>query len=265
MERRDFLKTTAATAGALYAAGQLPLLAAAKDPRKQGSGALNIFTKPCAIEPITGHLDTFAPAGKGTMRGAFAASYALIYWNSAKRGKSRNSERGSIHVQMDKGACQTTERRHGNTVKTSIKGNGQVGAAFSWKLDSVFEGPDSRFVEYGSWDGKKMTVTSGSWKQERVTSNALVAKWALLPIVASGSLKDAPLTFDLLDDSTLRPDQELRYEGQITVPVKGGQAKLDSYVQTGRAIQPTHYLVDGDGRVQLITASFVNWVLRDLR
>lgn len=69
----------------------------------------------------------------------------------------------------------------------------------------------------------------------------------------------------MLDNSTLIPDQELRYEGQISVPVQGGTAELDSYLQTGRAIQPIHYLVDSDGRVQLITSSIVNWVLRDLK
>ena len=64
---------------------------------------------------------------------------------------------------------------------------------------------------------------------------------------------------------SLRPNQTLRYEGQITVPVKGGEAKLDSYVQTGDAIVPTHYLVDDQGRVQLIAMSMVNWALTELK
>lgn len=264
MERRDFLKKTSITVGALYAAGHLPLLAATKDPRKKASGSLNIFTDPAAIEPITGELGKFTPAQDGTMRSAFAASYALLYWRSAKHGKAKGDERGGIDVQMSNDLCQTTEKRLGNTVKTRIKGNREPGTAFTWTLDSVFNGPDSRFVEDGSWDGRKITVASASWKQERDTNNPLIHKWSLLPIVASGSLKNAPLKFDMLDNSTLIPDQELRYEGQISIPVKGGTAELDSYIQTGRAIQPIHYLVDSDGRVQLITSSIVNWVLRDL-
>jgi len=265
MERRSFLKKTSLTVGALYAAGQLPLLAATKDQRKKTSGPLNIFTKPAAIEPITGQLGQFTPAQEGTMRSDFAASYALIYWRAAKRGKSKGDERGSIDVQMGSDLCQTTEKRQSNTVKTSVNGNRKPGVPFTWTLDSVFDGPDSRFVEDGSWDGKKMTVKAASWKQERATKYPLIHKWALLPIVASGSLKNAPLKFDMLDNSTLIPDQELRYEGQISVPVKGGTAQLDSYIQTGRAIQPIHYLVDSDGRVQLITSSIVNWTLRDLK
>ena len=129
----------------------------------------------------------------------------------------------------------------------------------------MFDRPDSGFVEDGSWDGSKMTVTAASWKQERDTKHPLIHRWMLLPRIASGLIKEASLKFDMLDNSTLIPDQELRYEGQISVPVQGGTAELDSYLQTGRAIQPIHYLVDSGGRVQLITSSIVNWVLRDLK
>lgn len=265
MERRDFLKKTSITVGALYAAGHLPLLAATKDPRKKASGFLNIFTDPAAIEPITGELGKFTPAQDGTMRSAFSASYALLYWQSAKRGKATGDERGGIVVQIRDDLLQTTEERQGNTVKTHIKGSRELGAACTWTLESIFDGPDSRFVEDGSWDGSKMTVASASWKQERDTKHPLIHRWMLLSRIASGSIKEAPLKFDMLDNSTLIPDQELRYEGQISVPVQGGTAELDSYLQTGRAIQPIHYLVDSGGRVQLITSSIVNWVLRELK
>ena len=267
MERRDFFKKTGITVGALYAAGHLPLLAAnsKKNPRKKKIGSLNIFTDPAAIEPITGELYKFTPAQEGTMRSAFAASYALLYWRSAKHGKSISDERGGIDVQKRDDLLQTTEKRQGNTVKTHIKGNRELGAAYTWTLESMFDRPDSGFVEDGSWDGSKMTVTAASWKQERDTKHPLIHRWMLLPRIASGSIKEASLKFDMLDNSTLIPDQELRYEGQISVPVQGGTAELDSYLQTGRAIQPIHYLVDSGGRVQLITSSIVNWVLRDLK
>ena len=65
----------------------------------------------------------------------------------------------------------------------------------------------------------------------------------------------------MLDDSARRPNQTLRYEGEIEIPVKGGMAKLDSYAQKGDGILPIHYLVDGKGQVQLITLATVNWVL----
>ena len=264
MERRDFLKATAATAGALAMSGHLPLLAAGKTIRKKRGGSLNIFTEPCAIEPVTGHLKTFSPTKKGSMRGAFSASYTLLYWTGAGE-TSKNADKGTMDVMVKEGTCRTTEKRQGNTIKGLVHMNGPLGTASKWTLDSSFSGPATRFIEKGVWDGKRMVVESKTWTQKHTTGNPLIAKWAILPLVASGSLKKSGLNFDLLDDSTLRPNQELRYEGEIVIPVKGGKATLDSYVQTGQAIQPTHYLVDKQGRVQLITASMVNWVLKDVK
>ena len=109
-----------------------------------------------------------------------------------------------------------------------------------------------------------MMVKSKSWTHKRSTSHPLISRWALLTLLSSGIIKSKPLTFDMLDDSTLRSDQTLRYSGPIGIPVAGGTAKLDCYAQTGWGIVPTHYLVDAAGRVQLITMSSVNWVLSNL-
>ena len=103
--------------------------------------------------------------------------------------------------------------------------------------------------------------TRGVCHVKRVSRPTLIHRWALLPLLASGSIKKAPLVFDMLDDSALRPNQTLRYEGEIEIPVKGGMVKLDSYAQTGDGILPIHYLVDGKGQVQLITMATINWVL----
>ena len=107
-----------------------------------------------------------------------------------------------------------------------------------------------------------MTVRSKSWTQKHPTTNPLIARWSLLPLLASSKLKKESLTFDMLDDSTLCPDQTLRYEGEIEIPVRRGTVRLDSYAQTGRGVVPPHYLVAGKGRVQLITMPTVTWAPR---
>jgi hypothetical protein len=152
-----------------------------------------------------------------------------------------------------------------NIVKTELKFSGKFNTVSSWTLDSSVDGiPDVHFAERGTWDGKTMVVKSKSWTQKHSTSNPLIGRWALLGLLSSGKLKSKPLTFDMLDDSTLRSDQTISHSGQIEIPVADGKAKLDSYVQIGRGIVPTHYLVDADGRVQLITMSAVNWALSEL-
>jgi hypothetical protein len=263
MERRDFLKATIA---AIVAHGCLPLLKVEAGGR---TSSMNIFTEPPAIEPITGYLGRFTPLGGGDMRGSFRATYSLVTCQGSKGNKSvGTANAGSLDVMFSGMTCTTQEVRSkgASTVNTSVKCAGELGTASKWTLRSNVAGvKNCGFVEKGTWDGRTMIVRSKSWRQERATSNPLIARWALLKHVASGRFKKSPLTFDMLDDSTLRPDQVLRYTGRIEIPVKGGKARLDCYAQTGRAIVPIHYLVDSAGRVQLITNSNVNWALRNLQ
>ena len=273
MNRRHFLQATAVTA--LAAQGYLPLLGAerkARPGKRTRRNAIynspkNIYTEPAAIEPITGYLPRFKPLAQGTMGRSFSAKYALIACHGSA-AKSKNRVMGSLDVAFSGSTCRITEIRQAspqNIVTTELTCNGRFNTASSWTLDSSVEGmPDIRFVEKGTWDGKTMLVKSKSWTQKRPTSHPLIARWALPPLLASGTVKSKPLTFDMLDDSTLRSDQILRYTGQIEIPVAGGKAKLDCYAQTGWGIVPTHYLVDAVGRVQLITMATVNWALSDL-
>jgi hypothetical protein len=274
MKRRHFLHS--ATASILAADGLLPLLAA--EPRQRQPGrrrpkagsnpGTNIFTEPPAIEPLTGYLPKFKPAATGTMRGAFSARYALVTCNGSG-AKSRNGMSGSIDVAFSGSVCKTTETRAGtpsNIIKTRLTCTGALNTTSEWTLSSTVTGnPDLRFVEKGTWDDKTMVVQSKSWKQKRSTRHPLIGRWALLPLLASGKLKSKPLTFDMLDDSTLRADQTLRYSGEIEIPVAGGKVRLESYAQTGQGIVPTHYLVDREGRVQLISQTTVNWALSACR
>ena len=273
MDRRNFLQTTAVTA--LVAQGYLPLLAAERKTRpakRAGRDAFsripkNIYTEPAAIEPITGYLPRFKPLADGSMRNAFSAKYTLIacYGSAAT---SKNRVRGSLDVAFSGSTCRTTEVRQANPqniVTTELTCSGRFNTVSNWTLDSSVQGmPDLHFVEKGTWDGQTMLVKSKSWTQTRSTSHPLIARWALLPLLASGMIKIEPWSFDLLDDSTLRSDQTLRYTGPIVIPVAGGKARLDCYAQTGWGTVPTHYLVDAEGRVQLITMSTVNWALSNL-
>ena len=265
MKRRTFIQTTAA---ALAAQGCLPLLAAEKKaPVKRVWGnSPNPYVVPSAIEPITGVLPTFSPVAGAAMSGVFAAQYSLLAWEMAAE-KSKNKPTGSMNVNFDKAHCRTLETRNGKgsapacSIKTAVQ-LGKNKTASQWTLESQVDGKEHvRFIEEGAWDGKTMIVKARSFSRQYATANPLIHRWALLPLLASGSNKKAPLVFDMLDDSALRPNQTLRYEGEIEIPVKGGTATLDSYAQTGYGILPIHYLVDDKAQVQLITQATVNWVL----
>jgi hypothetical protein len=270
MDRREFLQISTAT---LLAAGNLPLLARINPKTGMGGtswGGDNRFVEPAAIEPITGFLPEFSPLERGAMSRRFTAKYRLIRQTGQKNGTSYNFDCGSLDLAIAGSRCKTTETRIkedglSNTVKIDLTFQGDHNAAKNWMLEStIVDRPEARLVESGSWDGKTMTVKAKSWTSSYPTGRPLIARYALLPLLASGKLKKAPLTFDLLDECTLRRNQTLRYAGEIEVPVAGGTTVLDSYAHTGWGVVPTHYLVDKSGRVQLITMSTVNWALSEL-
>ena len=199
---------------------------------------------------------------------SFTAHYSLQLLIGADE-KSKNRPFGSMVVSFDNGQFQTVEKRigrgkvnTGSMVKTTMQLSGENNTTTQWEIESVVEGDDDvRFIEKGTWDGTTITANAKSWSRQYTTSRPLIHRWALLPVLASGAIKKTPLVFDMLDDSALRKNQTLHYQGKIDVPVKGGEVKMDSYVQTGKGIVPIHYLVDDKGQVQLITMGAVNWVL----
>jgi hypothetical protein len=271
MNRRKHLQM--ATFAALAAQGNLPLFATINPKNGKGGtswGGDNRFIEPAAIEPITGFLSDFSQVASGAMNRDFSAKYTLVRQYGQKDGTASNFDSGSLELAISRGSCKTTEtriKRDGlhNTVKTALKFQGDFNTVKSWALEStIVDRPEARLMEQGGWDGKSMTVKAKSWTNTYPTGSLLIGRWALLPLIASGRLKKAPLKFDLLDECTLRPDQTLRYAGEIEVPVAGGTAVLDSYAHTGWGIVPTHYLVDQAGRVQLITMQTVNWALTEL-
>jgi len=228
----------------------------------------NTHVDPSAIEPITGYLPKFSPLSGKRMDDGFTAHYSLQLWIGAEE-KSKNRPFGSLVVSSDEGQLQTVEKRigtdranTGSMVKTTMQISGENNTATQWEIESVVEdNEDVRFIEKGTWDGTTITVNAKSWSRQYTASRPLIHRWALLPVLASGSIKESPLVFDMLDDSALRKNQTLRYQGKIDVPVKGGEVRMDSYVQTGKGIVPIHYLVDDNGQVQLITMGAVNWAL----
>jgi hypothetical protein len=270
MRRNEFIKSISLTAGVLVAQGYLPLLGA-EEKRQAVNTATgpNFLSEPGPIEPITGFLPQFSPILHGGMAGPFKARYELIQWRGAA-ARSINSTGGSMEVSWQGGCLNTYEVRgetgSAHTVKTVLQCEGPNNAVASWVLHSGMEGNAAYgFEESGTCSGGMIkTKAAGHTQQYAVTSPLLIARWSLLPWIASGALDRTPLTFDMLDDSAIRYHQRLRYCGEISVPVKEGSVQLKSYLQTGRGIVPTHYLVDDQGRVQLITMSFVNWALNAL-
>ncbi|MHC4203705.1 MAG: hypothetical protein ACYSTT_03585 [Planctomycetota bacterium] len=288
MNRRDFLRLTA-YASSLVLAGRLPLLSADRQqsrPRLQQRAARrtsatpqNIFTEPPAIEPVTGYLGKFRPVAAGSMRGDFTAKYDLIKWGAINNqtGRPRNRISGSLEIVRKVNGRNTVyesvENRTGQTtskVTASLNCRGKLDAALRWTaVSDVMNGrlaqPDLSFEEQGLVDNGNIVRTNKLGTVKSVNSHTLIPHEALLALLAGDTVKSGDLHFDMLQNGlVIKPNQTLHYSGRIQIPVAHRNAAMDCYVQTGYGILPTHYLVDGHGRMQLITQENTNWALKEL-
>ena len=288
MNRRDILRLTA-YASSLVLAGRLPLLSAGRQksrPRLQKQSARqtsavsrNIFTEPPAIEPVTGYLGQFRPVATGSMQASFTAKYDLIRWRliDNRTGKVRNSIGGSLEivrkVNSRNAVYESVEHRIGQAtsrVTTRLNCRGKLDAVVEWAATSdVIKGcdkqPELRFEEHGIVSNGTVVQKNRMGTVESSNSRILLPQEALLTLLAGDIVKSGDLHFDMLQNGlVIKPGQTMHYSGRIQIPVAGRTAAMDCYAQTGYGILPTHYLVDKEGRVQLITQENTNWALKEL-
>ena len=51
----------------------------------------------------------------------------------------------------------------------------------------------------------------------------------------------------------------------MSVPSAVGEVKLATVAELGYGINPIHYLIDSDGRVQLVTNAITSWALESIK
>lgn len=284
MNRRDILRLTAYTTS-LVLTGRLPLLSASRQKsrirrqRQSVPSSRNIFTDPPAIEPVTGYLSKFQPVAAGSMLGDFTAKYDLIKWGAInnKTGRPRNSVNGSLEISRKINGpnivYESVELRSGKTtnrVTTRLNCQGKPDAVIEWTaISDVLNGHDAqhdlRFEEHGLVSNGNIFRTNKLGTVKSVHSHTLIPQEALLTLLTGDTVKSGDLHFDMLQNGlVIKPNQTLHYTGRIQIPVAGGTTMMDCYAQTGYGILPTHYMVDEQEQVQLITQENINWALKEL-
>ncbi|MCL4403029.1 MAG: hypothetical protein M1436_10290, partial [Acidobacteria bacterium] len=138
-----------------------------------------------------------------------------------------------------------------------------LGSLRSLQLDSISSDAGGKPVEATRGAvrcevrGKTIEWTHGGKKRSTPVAPPVVANWALFDAVQRLAPDEAkPIGFTLIDDGDLvKPAQRLVYRGKESVPVAGGEnLSLHWWEQTGYGILPTHYWVDGKGRLLFAVA-----------
>jgi hypothetical protein len=133
-----------------------------------------------------------------------------------------------------------------------------LGSLRSMQLESVSSGLDGQLVAAaklaigGQVRGGFIEWTRAGRKRIAPAPPPVVANWALFDTVQRLTPDlNKSFEFTLLDDGDLiKPAQRLVYVGQTTVQAAGGaNLSLHCWEQTGYGVLPTHYWVDGKGRL----------------
>ncbi len=276
MNRRQFLKSSI-IAATLAANGRLPLLAA-----ETGSGlSIDASTGPYALKPIRDYLSRFSPAEPHQDKWQqYTLTYDIIHWSWAKgkRGTYANSVIGQVVIKrkskndrvMYNISQQTQIGGVNNVIDAQIISNADdLSSLRSWRLRSYERGLNSEkdrlseLTEQGTCQGGNIHIESGNYLYEYEARNHVVSQWTIPDILIQKASPKLDTKFDLLQDLSLfKPNQHLVYDGQTVVKCKGGQrVTLQTFAQIGQAILPIHYLIDAQGRPQLITSSILSLAL----
>jgi hypothetical protein len=264
-------------ATSLLAAGRLPLLA---KETATGSG-IDDKTGPYAVKLVRGYLTDFSPSETAAEQHQRAMRYDIVHWHWGRKGRGSNANTviGQLRIARestdDKVVYEVEQKKRiggvDNVIEAEFACNADpLDSLRVWRLKRYEidangrTNPASELGEKGRCDGERIRIEGENYRYEYRAAHPVVTQWHLPFVLARDVSARANLAFDLLQDLSLfKPDQELVPDGQVEVSVAGGRkVMLESYVQTGRGILPVHYLVDAQGRVQLVTGGFLSWALQ---
>jgi hypothetical protein len=269
LNRRDFLGVGAAAA-ALATSGNLPLLAASS----------NTGVPYSVVDYRTWLKEEFQPASGSPNGKECVLTYKLLRWNGFDGQKDRTvcHHLGDLVIQRKRASADevgyqvTRESEPGAkerlTTDLVVKGPIEKGLA-SWRASSdiTTQNPDMRdccrYAIEGSVSENRISWTEGSNKTSHPAERPVHTEWTIPDLLAQLQPKDRVLRLDFLENgSTWKPDQTISFDGAVRVPVVEDQeVELDSYLQMGYGVLPTHYLVDRQGLTQFVTVGLTAWAL----
>jgi hypothetical protein len=260
-----------AMTGGLLVSGQLPALAGPGDVPKPGVG-VDKHLGPWAAKPVVGYRKEFRPA-KGKVTENYQLTYRILQWSSPRQpGMAKCNEIGQLVI-TKKGSRFTIDQR-ADYSKTNNHLNADIVcsgvAPTSWTVETQSEvmkpSPRTRMTEKGQAKGETITIDNGHFKTQLAAQNPLITQWTVLDELMKNDPKTIKRKVDLLQDlHLLKPNHRLFYEGVVSVPSAVGDVKLTTVAEVGYGINPIHYLIDGEGRVQLVTNAITSWTLESIK
>ena len=124
---------------------------------------------------------------------------------------------------------------------------------------------ETELRESGTAKDGRIELDNGTFKTELKASLPLITQWTVLDELRCNDPRTINRRVDLLQDlSLLKADHHLHYDGDVELPLADGVTELATVARIGTGVNPVHYLIDGAGRVQLVTNAILSWALESI-
>lgn len=273
MKRRDFMVHSIGASLLSFLTGQEIMARGGEGAKGQTSGALP------ALNPVSKYVKsyvrpkrvldasrrqslTFDVIGWRTDRSRQIVSTPVLGQITVKRMPLAGAVEYEVAQRLGK-----TETMTGNFRCLTDRRHSLERWEFEYTLDSKRNNISSmsRTRQSGRRDGERIvTVTDGA---EIVSSSStpLLCRWGLLDVACRmAELCRTGDRFTVLHEPTgLRPDQRFR-EDRRSVVGHGQEASVRTFLQTGPATVPTHWIVDSQGRPLFVSVFLVSLALKEI-
>ena len=139
----------------------------------------------------------------------------------------------------------------------------------SWQFEHVLNSNRktiagmSRTRQSGRRHGDKIAIVTNGTETVSTTSTPLLCRWGLMDMASRmADLCPAEARYTVLHEpSGTRPDQRFREDRRGALG-NGENAPVRTFLQTGPATVPTHWIVDSQGRPLFVSGFLVSWALK---
>jgi len=271
MKRRDFMAHSIGASLLAFLTGQEVMARASGRPREQTSGGLS------ALNPVSKYARSYVrPKGVLDASRRQSLTFNVIGWRTGKGRQivstpvlgeiivKRNPLDGAVEYEATQRLAKTetmtgsfrclTDRRH------SLE-RWQFEYALNSKRRNIAS--MSRTRQSGRREGDKIiTVTDGA-ETVSTSSAPLLCRWGLLDAACRmAELCGPDDRFTVLHEPAgLRRDQRFR-EDRRGVLGHGQETSVRTFLQTGPATVPTHWIVDSQGRPLFVSVFLMSLALK---
>ncbi|KPK38963.1 MAG: hypothetical protein AMJ65_12170 [Phycisphaerae bacterium SG8_4] len=273
MRRRDFMTHSIGASLLAFLTGQEVMARGSEGAKGQTPGALS------ALNPVSQYAESYVgPRGVLDTSRRQSLTFDVVGWRTDKgRQIVSTPVLGEITVKRSPlpGAVEyevaqrlgKDETMTGNFRCLADRRHSLERWQFQYALDSKRRNiaSMSRTEQSGRREGNKIiTVTDGA-ETVSTSSAPLLCRWGLLDVACRmAELCGTGDRFTVLHEPTgLRPDQRFREDRRGTVG-REGETSIRTFLQTGPATVPTHWIVDSQGRPLFVSVFLVSLALKEI-